>query len=50
MGAPHAESGAALAPTDLARGFVFAATWTNGVFWLLLGSVSAWVFQRLGRV
>jgi cobalt transporter subunit CbtA len=50
LGAPHAESGAALAPTDLARRFVFAATWTNGVFWLLLGSVSAWVFQRLGRV
>lgn len=50
VGAPHADAGAALAPDDLARRFVLAATWTNGVFWLLLGSISAWVFRRLGRV
>ncbi len=50
VGAPHAESGAALAPADLARRFVFATAWTNGLFWLLLGSVSAWIFRRLGRV
>lgn len=50
VGAPHADAGAALAPADLAQRFVLAATWTNGVFWLLLGSISAWVFRRLGRV
>lgn len=40
MGAPHGDYGAALAPADLARRFVCAAISTNGVFWLLLGSVS----------
>ncbi|MGH8582394.1 MAG: CbtA family protein [Gammaproteobacteria bacterium] len=50
VGAPHAEHDGSLAPADLTQRFVLAATWTNGVFWLLLGSVSAWVFRRLGRV
>ncbi|MGH8582746.1 MAG: CbtA family protein [Gammaproteobacteria bacterium] len=49
FGAPHVEAGAVLAPAGLARRFVVAATWTNGLFWVLLGGLSAWVFQRLGR-
>ncbi len=47
VGAPHAGYAIAAVPDDLARRFVIAATWTNGAFWLLLGSVSAWVFPRL---
>lgn len=50
IGAPHAESGAALAPVDLADRFIIATAWTNGVFWLLLGSLSAWVSAKLARV
>lgn len=50
VGAPHVDAGAALAPDDLARRFVLAAAWTNGLFWVLLGGLSAWVFRRLGRV
>ncbi|MGH8548857.1 MAG: CbtA family protein [Methylococcales bacterium] len=49
-GAPHAGHGASSVPEDLAGRFVFAATWTNGAFWLLLGTVLAWLFERLGRV
>lgn len=47
VGPPHADYAIAAVPDDLARQFVIAATWTNGACWLLLGSVSAWVFRRL---
>ncbi len=50
VGAPHGDYGAAPAPADLARRFVCAATWTNGIFWLLLGSLSAWTCQRRDRI
>jgi cobalt transporter subunit CbtA len=49
-GAPHPEYAASPVPDDLEWRFVFAATWTNGVFWLLLGSVLAWVYEKLKRV
>ena len=46
VGAPHGKYGAPLGPADLARGFVCAATWTQGSSGCSSAALSARTFQR----
>jgi cobalt transporter subunit CbtA len=45
--APHAES---LVPAELAAQFVASSLAAAALFWLVLGGVGGWLFQRLGAV
>lgn len=49
IGAPQPESHTALAPEALQRQFVVAALATSGIFWLLLGGLCGYLFQRFER-
>jgi cobalt transporter subunit CbtA len=44
IGAPHPEISGGLAPAELEQAFVVATLTTNGFIWLLLGSITAWLF------
>ena len=46
IGAPHPDTGTALAPPELLRAFTVATTITNAVFWAVLGAGSAIAFKR----
>lgn len=49
VGAPHPDSGEGLAPAALERQFIVASLVTSAVVWLLLGALTALLFDRLGR-
>lgn len=49
IGAPQPEQHIALAPQDLIHRFTVAVTWSALVFWLALGAVSAWTYNRFVR-
>lgn len=46
IGAPQPDQHQALAPDELQARFRLNSLWVNGVFWLVLGSVSAWLYPR----
>ncbi|MES2821256.1 MAG: CbtA family protein [Pseudomonadota bacterium] len=48
VGAPQPEVHQSLAPVALGQQFIFASLFTHGLFWLVLGSVSAWLYRRPG--
>jgi len=46
IGAPAAPHGAMGVPAELAAEFATASLATAAAFWLLLGSVSGWLYRR----
>ncbi len=46
LGAPQAGSHAGLAPPELANAFVVISLVTNAVFWIMLGALSAFLYDR----
>src|SRR5262249_38283050 len=46
IGAPAAPHGAGGVPAELAAAFATASLATAAAFWLLLGSVSGWLYRR----
>jgi len=49
FGAPQPESHHGLAPDELRTAFKFASLGTNAIFWVILGSLSAFFFVRFGK-
>ncbi len=49
VGAPHPEEHDGLAPADLAQSFVYASLLSNAVFWVILGGLSGFFFNRFGE-
>ncbi len=49
IGAPQPDNHTALAPEALQRQFVVAALATSGIFWLVLGGLCGYLFQRFER-
>lgn len=47
IGAPQPEHAAMVAPAALAESFVTASLAANLVFWLVLGPLAAWLFEKL---
>lgn len=47
VGAPHPLTGASDAPLLLAQSFVLATALANGVFWLMLGALTAAFYKKL---
>jgi len=47
IGAPHPEVAGGSAPQALAQAFLWATAIVNGLFWLLLGGLTAFMFKRL---
>ncbi len=47
VGAPHPETHGGAAPPELVQSFVWATALVNGVFWVLLGATTAFLFRRL---
>ena len=50
IGAPEPPEMVGKVPAGLVAEFVIASLATAGLFWLLLGAVSGWLYPRLGRV
>jgi len=50
IGAPEPPEIAAKVPPALVAQFVVASLVAAGFFWLLLGAISGWIYQQLGRV
>jgi len=46
IGAPQPEVPSSLSPEELQSQFRYATAWTNALFWLLLGGLSAALFQH----
>ncbi len=46
IGSPHSGAYVGLAPESLAQQFMVATALANGLFWLVLGAVSAWAYRR----
>ncbi len=46
IGAPQPEAHGGLAPADLARNFIYASLVSNGVFWIVLGGLTGFFFNR----
>lgn len=46
VGAPQPEVHEGLAPADLEQAFIYASLITNGVFWLVLGASTGFLFNR----
>lgn len=44
---PHPEAAEGLAPAALEHRFIYASLITNGIFWMVLGALVAFVFGRL---
>ena len=49
IGAPEPPEIAAKVPSALVAQFVVASLAAAGLFWLLLGAISGWLYHRLGR-
>ena len=49
IGAPHPAQPGGSAPAALQRAFVAASLLASALFWLLLGGLSGFFYQRLGR-
>ncbi len=49
FGAPQPEVHGGLAPEDLRSAFIFTSLITNAVFWVALGMLSAYFFNRTGE-
>jgi cobalt transporter subunit CbtA len=49
IGAPQATEGQSLVPQELARSFAIAALTTAAVFWLVLGSIEGYLFDKWGQ-
>jgi cobalt transporter subunit CbtA len=49
IGAPEPPEMVGKVPAGLAAEFVVASLATAGLFWLLLGAISGWLYHRLGR-
>jgi cobalt transporter subunit CbtA len=47
LGAPQPVVHGSAAPAALAESFIWASAIANGIFWLLLGTVTAWAFKKL---
>lgn len=47
IGAPHPETFSSLAPEELQHQFVLFSALSNGIFWLTLGSVAGYFFQKI---
>jgi cobalt transporter subunit CbtA len=50
IGAPQPREIGGQVPAGLAAEFVVATILAAGLFWLLLGAVTGWLYHRLGRV
>ncbi len=48
-GAPQPENSGGLAPAELETAFIYMSLFTNAVFWIVLGSVTAYLYDRLGN-
>lgn len=48
VGAPHPAEPGGVAPAELQRQFVIVSLAANAVFWLVLGTVAGYFFQRFG--
>ena len=48
IGAPHAEQHGGLAPAELEQAFIYTSLLANGVFWIVLGAATAYLFDRFG--
>jgi len=48
FGAPQPEVHGGLAPEDLRSAFIFTSLITNAVFWVVLGLLSAYLFNKIG--
>jgi cobalt transporter subunit CbtA len=46
IGAPQPEAHGGLAPAELARSFIYASLVSNGVFWIVLGALTGFLFNR----
>jgi len=49
FGAPEPREIGGQAPPELVAEFVIASLAAAGLFWLLLGAISGWLYHRLGR-
>lgn len=49
FGSPQPEVHEGLAPDKLRRAFVFTSLATNAIFWIVLGMLSAYFFNRFGK-
>jgi cobalt transporter subunit CbtA len=49
VGAPQPEHHGGLAPEDLEHAFITASLVSSALFWLVLGAVAGFAFDRLGR-
>lgn len=49
VGAPQPESHVGLAPADLQSAFIYASLAGNAVFWVLLGVLSGYLFNRFRK-
>jgi predicted cobalt transporter CbtA len=49
IGAPQPEVGVSPVPEALARNFAVASVLVAAFFWVLLGGVQGYIFERLGR-
>lgn len=49
IGAPQPDAHGGLAPAELERSFIYAALVTNGVFWIVLGAFTGYLFNRFGK-
>lgn len=48
VGAPHPDVAGSLAPPELERQFIVASLVTNAVIWIVLGGLTAQLFNRFG--
>lgn len=49
FGAPQPEVHGGLAPEELRNAFIYTSVITNAIFWIVLGVVSAYFFDRIGE-
>ncbi|MBA1202689.1 CbtA family protein [Pseudomonas capeferrum] len=49
LGAPQPEVHQSLAPPALESQFILASGLTNAAFWLALGTLSTWLYRRIGQ-
>ncbi len=50
IGAPQPKVHESLAPAALSQHFIYASLLANALFWVALGLISAWLFNRAQRV
>jgi predicted cobalt transporter CbtA len=49
IGAPGVREEGGAVPPELAARFVATSIFAAALFWLLVGGMSGWLYQRLGR-